>query len=173
MNGRVSFVIPCYKLAHLLPECLGSILSQSYEDFEILLMDDCSPDETPEVAQSFHDPRIKYVRNKENLGHLHNYNKGIALSQGKYVWLISADDCLRRTYALERYVQVMEDHPEIGYVFSPAVRLQDGQETEIVSWSIHGNQDAIFKGHTFLRKPYWAIVLLLQQGWCGKSVTTE
>ena len=46
----------------------------------------------------------------------------------------------------------MEERPEVGYVFSPAVRLQDGQETERVSWSIHGDHDAIFKGHTFLRK---------------------
>src|SRR6266446_10699268 len=125
MNKKVSFVIPCYNLAYLLPECINSILSQTYEDFEVLIMDDCSPDHTPEVAQSFHDPRIKHVRNETNLKHHRNYNKGIELSRGKYVWLISADDCLRRPYTLERYVQVMEEHPEVGYVFSPAMRLQD------------------------------------------------
>jgi len=152
MTKKVSFVIPCYKLAYLLPECINSILCQTYEDFEILIMDDCSPDQTPEIAASFRDPRVKHVRNEKNLGHLRNYNKGIELSHGKYVWLISADDCLRRPYALERYVQVMEEHPEVGYVFSPAVRLQDGRETGIVSWSIHGTQDAVFKGHSFLEK---------------------
>ena len=152
MNCKVSFIIPCYKLAYLLSDCINSILSQTYKDFEVLIMDDCSPDQTPEVAQSFHDPRVKHVRNEKNLGHLRNYNRGIELSHGKYIWLISADDCLRRPYALEHYVQVMEEHPGVGYVFSPAMRLQDNQETEIVSWSRHGNQDAIFKGHSFLRK---------------------
>jgi glycosyltransferase involved in cell wall biosynthesis len=152
MSVKVSFVVPCYNLAHLLSECISSILSQTYEDFEVLIMDDCSPDNTPEIARSLRDPRVTHVRNDKNLGHHPNYNKGIALSRGKYVWLISADDCLRRPYTLERYVQVMEEHPNVGYVFSPAMRLQDGQETEIVSWSIHGNQDAIFKGHTFLEK---------------------
>src|SRR5262245_48755944 len=107
MSDKVSFVVPCYKLAHLLPECIHSILSQTYEDFEVLIMDDCSPDKTPEIAQSFHDPRVKHVRHEKNLGHHRNYNKGIELAHGKYVWLISADDCLRRPYTLERYVQVM------------------------------------------------------------------
>jgi glycosyltransferase involved in cell wall biosynthesis len=152
MIPKVSFVIPCYNLSHLLLECINSLLAQSYSDFEVLIMDDCSPDQTPEVAQSIRDSRVKYVRNKENLGHLRNYNKGIALARGRYVWLISADDCLRRPYALERYVHVMEEHPEVGYVFSPAMRIQDGQETEIVPWSIHGNHDVIFKGRNFLRK---------------------
>jgi glycosyltransferase involved in cell wall biosynthesis len=152
MPPQVSFVIPCYNLAHLLSDCVNSILAQSYGDFEVLILDDCSPDQTPEVAQSFGDARVQHVRNVENLGHLRNYNKGIALSRGKYVWLISADDALRRPYALECYVQVMEEHPEVGYVFSPAMRLQDGQETETVSWSMHGDYDAIFKGHSFLKK---------------------
>src|SRR6478672_7594179 len=59
---KVSFVVPCYRLAHLLGECVDSILAQSYGDFEVLIMDDCSPDATPEVAASFSDPRVRHVR---------------------------------------------------------------------------------------------------------------
>src|ERR1700730_9103333 len=123
MDPKVTFVLPCYKLAHLLSECVSSILDQTYTDFELLIMDDCSPDNTSEIAASFTDPRVKYIRNPRNLGHLQNYNKGIAVARGKYVWLISADDTLRRRYALERYVQLLDKHPNVGYVFSPAVRL--------------------------------------------------
>src|SRR5580704_11101803 len=94
----VSFIVPCYKLAHLLPECVTSILSQSYRQFEVLILDDCSPDNTREVARSFHDSRVKYVRNEKNLGHLQNYNHGIAMARGRYVWLISADDRLRKPF---------------------------------------------------------------------------
>src|SRR5208283_2490112 len=75
----VSFIVPCYKLAHLLPNCVHSILMQTYRDFEVLIMDDCSPDATPQVAQSFQDPRVKHIRNDPNLGHLRNYNHGIGL----------------------------------------------------------------------------------------------
>src|SRR4051794_32850375 len=100
MQPKVSFVVPCYKLAHYLNECVNSILMQTYENFEVLIMDDCSPDNTPEVARSFEDPRVTYIRNEPNLGHLRNYNKGITLAQGEYIWLISADDYLRCSDAL-------------------------------------------------------------------------
>ena len=105
---KVTFIIPCYKLAHLLKECVTSILAQTYGDFEVLIMDDCSPDNTPEVAASFRDPRVKHIRNEPNLGHLRNYNKAIELAAGEYLWLISADDRLRQPHVLERYLDVME-----------------------------------------------------------------
>src|SRR3954451_17652801 len=108
MNPTVSFVVPCYKLSHLLADCVSSILAQTYGDFEVLIMDDCSPDDTPAVAQSFGDSRVQHIRNEANLGHLRNYNKGVQLARGKYIWLISADDKLRKPHVLENYVQVLE-----------------------------------------------------------------
>jgi glycosyltransferase involved in cell wall biosynthesis len=149
---KVSFVVPCYRLAHLLPECVRSILAQTYRDFEVLVMDDCSPDETPAVARGFQDPRVRHVRNETNLGHLRNYNRGIELARGDYVWLISADDLLRRTHALERYVGLLEAHPRVGYVFCPGVGLRDGRETGLLAYSQHGDRDAIFDGPQFLSR---------------------
>jgi hypothetical protein len=150
-NPTVSFVIPCYKLSHLLPECIRSICAQTYEDFEILIMDDCSPDDTQAVAASFHDQRIRYVRNNTNLGHLRNYNKGIELTRGKYIWLISADDYLRRPYVLERYVDAMEHNPQVGYTFCPAVGVRGGQETRVLDYSFYADRDCVVKGHKLLR----------------------
>ena len=149
---KVSFVVPCYKLAHLLPECVNSILAQTYEDFEVLIMDDCSPDNTPEVARSFQDPRVQHIRNQPNLGHLRNYNKGIGLARGEYVWLISADDRLRSSQVLEKYVRLLEANPRIGYVFCPAVGLQDHTETGIVDYSLIGSEDKVFDGRKLLEK---------------------
>lgn len=146
----VSFVVPCYRMAHLLPECVHSILSQSYQNFEILIMDDCSPDDTPVVARSFRDPRISHIRNEENLGHLRNYNKGISLAEGRYIWLISADDVLRRPYVLERYVTFMEQHPAVGYTICPAVGLVDGRDTGILDYSWLGGEDNLLDGRRFL-----------------------
>ena len=152
MTPKVSFVVPCYNLAHLLRECLESILTQTYSDLEVLVLDDCSPDDTAEVVSSLPDPRIKYVRNEPNLGHLRNYNKGIALARGDFIWLISPDDYLRKPYALERYVNVMEQNPHLGYVLCPAIKVENGSETELVSWSTHGTTDQILSGHEFLEK---------------------
>ena len=103
MSPKVSFLVPCYNLAHLLPVCINSILNQTFDDLEVLIMDDCSPDDTPRVAMSFKDSRVVHIRNEPNLGHLKNYNKGISLAKGDYVWLISADDFLRCTSVVERY----------------------------------------------------------------------
>ena len=86
-NPIVSFVVPCYKLADFLPECINSILSQSFSSLEVLIMDDCSPDHTSDVARSFNDTRVKYIRNDHNLGAIRNYNKGIKLFRGKYIGL--------------------------------------------------------------------------------------
>jgi hypothetical protein len=150
MNGPiVSFVVPCYKLAHFLAECVNSILAQTYGDFEVLIMDDCSPDNTAEVASSFSDTRVRYIRNEENLGHLRNYNKGIGLSQGKYIWLISADDYLRSTNILMRYVEVMEKHPQVGYTFCPGFGVQNGRETTLMGE--YRKNDCIVDGRRFLR----------------------
>jgi glycosyltransferase involved in cell wall biosynthesis len=147
-SPTVSFVVPCYKLGHFLAECVGSVLSQTYGDWELLIMDDCSPDHTADVAKSFQDPRVQHVRNERNLGLVNNFNKGIGLSRGKYVWIISADDYLRRPYALERYVEFMEKHPTVGYTYSPAAKVEDGRETEI---QLSDGKDRIIRGHDFVR----------------------
>jgi glycosyltransferase involved in cell wall biosynthesis len=118
-------------------------------------MDDYSPDNTPEVAASLIDPRIKYVRNEHNLGHLGNYNKGIALTLGEYIWLISADDRLRKPYVLERYMRLMEEHPKVGYVFCPGIVLEDGCEKGLVDWALPfgtDEPDSILDGRQFLHR---------------------
>jgi glycosyltransferase involved in cell wall biosynthesis len=146
----VSFVIPCYKLAHLLSECVNSILAQTYGDFEVVIMDDRSPDSTAAVVHSFTDHRIQYVCNDHNLGHLANYNKGISLSRGRYVWLISADDRLRCSSVLERYVRLMDQHPTVGYVCCPGIGLEDGVETTLIACGYYGPRDKIFNGRHFI-----------------------
>ena len=104
------------------------------------------------MAQSFQDPRVKHIRNEPNLGHLRNYNKGIGLTRGNYVWLISADDYLRRSYVLQRYVELLDKNPHVGYTFCPGIGVRDGRETEILQYSVHGNRDRILKGRAFLKK---------------------
>jgi glycosyltransferase involved in cell wall biosynthesis len=157
----VSFVVPCYNLAHFLPECINSILLQTYEDFEILIMDDCSPDNTREVSARFQDQRIRYIRNEPNLGHLRNYNKGIRLSRGKYVWLISADDYLRKSYITEKYVTLLDRNPKIGYVICPGLGVRDGVETRVLgAYGSNKDRDRIIPGRDFLKRLLHSNVVL-------------
>src|SRR4051794_2228955 len=91
----VSIVVPCYRLAHFLAECVGTILCQTYHHIEIIVLDDHSPDNTEAVTRTIivnhPDRRISYIRSPENLGNIRNYNKGIDLASGKYVWILSPD----------------------------------------------------------------------------------
>ncbi|HTZ72395.1 MAG TPA: glycosyltransferase [Candidatus Aquilonibacter sp.] len=151
-NVMVTFVVPCYKLAHLLSECVSSILEQTYGNFEVLIMDNCSPDNTPEVAASFRDARVKHIRNESNIGHLRNFNKGVSMAGGKYVWLLSADDSLKNPQVVQRFVDVAERNPRVGYVFCKAVAVHGSKEVGLASWTDCGNEDRIWDGLAFLRR---------------------
>ena len=164
MHPKVSFVIPCYRLAHFLPICLESLLSQTYSDFEVLVMDDCSPDGTGDVVRAFGDDRIRYVRNETNLGHLRNYNKGICSARGDYVWLISADDYLRRPYVLSQYMDVMTANPDVGYVFCSGVGVFNGCETGPIEYSMYSDKDCIVEGHAMLDSLLGANIVLAASG---------
>ncbi len=150
----VSFVIPCYRLAKFLTECVESVLAQSYDNLEILILDDQSPDETPKVSQALisANPRAKisYVRNEENLGNIRNYNKGIAMARGSYVWILSPDDRLRNRCIVERYVRVMEANRHVGYAFCPAHMVQDGRDLGLFRESVYGSEDRILDSKQFI-----------------------
>jgi glycosyltransferase involved in cell wall biosynthesis len=146
----VSFVVPCYRLGHFLRECVDSILDQTYENYEVVIMDDFSPDDTPSIARSFNDPRVVHIRNTRNLGHLANYNEGIRRARGDYVWLISADDKLIKPYVLSRFVTLLCDDANIGFVFCPTIRFSGSGELGLQG--LHGEQDVIWRGFEFLRQ---------------------
>lgn len=153
IEPKVSFIVLCYKLSHFLGACVNSILAQTYGDFEVLIMDDCSPDNTPEVAKQFKDSRVIHIRNETNLGFVPNFNKGVELSQGSYVWAISADDCLRSRSVLQRYVELLDKNPQVGFVFCPAMSLIEGKERGVDNWSAWpGSRDRILGGHEVVRR---------------------
>lgn len=169
MNPTVSFIVPCYNLAHLLGECIESILAQTFHDFEILIMDDCSPDHTEQIAHSFPDRRIRYIRNPKNLGHLRNYNKGIELSRGKYVWLVSADDRLTSPRVLEKFVRVLDAHPEVGYACCSGVEIREENQLIPAKYSVQSNQDRIFAGEEFLERLLYSNFVIASSGMVRKT----
>jgi glycosyltransferase involved in cell wall biosynthesis len=112
----VSVVIPCYEQAHFLGEAIKSALSQSYPDFEVIVVDDGSTDDTAEIALAYSaaDPRVRLVR-QENRGLAGARNRGLAESRGEYVVFLDSDDRLLGE-ALEVGVRELESHPECAFV---------------------------------------------------------
>lgn len=154
-SAQVSFVIPCYKLGHYLPECVGSILAQTYPHLDIIILDDQSPDDTEAVARGIMaahpDRQISYIRNPENLGNIRNYNKGIGLASGKYVWILSPDDRLRSSRIVERYVITLEAHADVGFAFCPAHVIKGTEDAGLHRPSRYRPEDAILQGSQLVR----------------------
>jgi glycosyltransferase involved in cell wall biosynthesis len=113
----VSVCLPLYKGAKFLGEAIESVLAQTYSDFELLIGDDCSPDNSAEIMKEYasRDKRIKVWTNETNLGHYGNYNACIKRVSGKYVKLFAQDDILH-PQMLERFVNVMEQHPNVTLI---------------------------------------------------------
>lgn len=152
----VSFVVPCYRLAHYLEECVGSILAQDYSDLEVLILDDASPDDTPAVAQRIvagdASGRVSYRRNARNLGNIGTYNLGISAAQGRYVWILSPDDRLRDPAIVRRYVGKLDADPDIGFAFCPAHTLENGVDLGIRAGSLYADHDTVLEGEWLARE---------------------
>jgi len=88
----ISVTVATYNRAHLLTRAINSVLSQTYQDFELIIVDDCSTDNTQEVVKSFKDNRIVYHRHEKNKGYLAARNTGWNLAQGKYNCQLGDDD---------------------------------------------------------------------------------
>ena len=95
---KVSICIPTYNGALYLEECLKSALAQTFADIEIVVVDDCSTDETFIIAEKFAkcDKRVKTFRNKTRLGLVENWNRSIRYSTGEWIKFLFQDDCLRQ-----------------------------------------------------------------------------
>jgi glycosyltransferase involved in cell wall biosynthesis len=110
---KVSVIIPVYNGARYLRESTESILDQSFKDFELLLINDGSTDETLAIMRSYHDSRIRILNNTTNTGLASVRNKGILESKGEYVAWLDADD-ISMPERLEKQVSLLDKNPEIG-----------------------------------------------------------
>lgn len=112
---KFSILIPAYKVAFL-NECIMSIIEQTHKDFELIIVDDASPEDLHSVVSQFADTRIKYYRNDVNYGALDvvdNWNKCLSLAKGDYVICMGDDDKLLPN-CLEEYAQLIDKYPGIG-----------------------------------------------------------
>lgn len=103
--------MPVYNAARFIRESVESILGQTLTDFEFLIFDDGSTDESLSILRSFDDPRIKLTISSENFGYVHWLNVGIAMAKGRYIARMDADDISGKT-RLEKQVEFLEQNPD-------------------------------------------------------------
>ena len=146
----VSVILPVYNGAEFIEESILSVLRQTYFDFELIVIDNCSTDETPEIlsrlAQS--DVRVRVVTNSKNIGLVNSLNLGTNLASGEFLARMDADDiCLPER--LSRQVGFLRENPDVGLLATQYYRLfPDGRlshrqppatHTEICWRMLHGN----------------------------------
>lgn len=157
---RVSICLPVYNGGAWIEQAIGSALAQTFEDFELIVSDNASTDDTFARAAAFDDGRIRIVRLEQNVGPTRNVNRCIELAQAPFVKFLHADDALYPR-CLEAMLPVVEEFPRVGLVFSPRdVVLEEPDEEEARSWhdrhhTLHeplGELDRVTSGRVIVRR---------------------
>ena len=127
-SSIISVIIPTYNRAHLIGRTIKSILNQTFQDFEIIVVDDGSVDDTEEVVRSFDDPRIKYLKHQKNLGASTARNTGIKNSRGEYIAFLDSDDEWLPE-KLKKQINIFQRAPDkVGLVYSWAEMIDEKGE---------------------------------------------
>ncbi len=125
-NPKVSVVIPAYNRASVLSRAINSVLAQTYQDFEIIVVDDCSQDNIDEIMKSFVDSRINYIKHETNKGGNAARNTGIKVAKGELIAFLDSDDEWLAT-KLEKQVALFAD-PTIGLVYCGFNYIEEGND---------------------------------------------
>ncbi|NUN67317.1 glycosyltransferase (plasmid) [Pseudanabaena biceps] len=112
----VSICMPAYNAGNTIGEALGSVLSQTYQNIEVVVIDDGSSDRTSDIVQSFKDSRVRYFCNPQNLGGFQTMNKAIDLAKGDLVAVYHSDD-IYEPNIVEKEVAYLQSNPKSGAVF--------------------------------------------------------
>ena len=112
---KVSVCIPTYNRSDYLKYAINSVLAQSYRDFELIVCDDGSIDDTKEVVNSYQDSRLRYVRHPQNIGRSRNMRSGFDAAVGEYFIKFDDDDAIAPTF-LAKTVAILDHHTEVDFV---------------------------------------------------------
>lgn len=113
-NGLVSIIMPSYNTAPFIKKTIQSVLNQTYANWELIIVDDCSTDNTDEILETIKDPRIRYFKNEKNSGAAVSRNKALREASGQWIAYLDSDD-LWMPEKLEKQIRFMVDN---GYAFS-------------------------------------------------------
>ena len=131
-SPKISVVMPVLNGEKYLAEAIESILNQTYQDFELIIVDDGSTDQTPEILRSYaqKDPRIQILTNPINRGIGYSRNRGIALSRGEYIANMDADDlCLPERF--EKQVRFLDSHRDIAVLGTAYIRVDEIKKKQL------------------------------------------
>lgn len=125
----VSIIMPTYNRAHVIPRAIKSVLKQTYQNWELLIIDDGSADNTEQVIMAIDDSRICYVKLPENKGACYARNRGLERAKGEYIAFLDSDNVWMKNY-LEERIKTLESSPaKVGGVFGSFMQMCKGKQT--------------------------------------------
>lgn len=119
---KVSVIMPTYNRASFLKEALASVLNQSFQDFEIILVNNASTDNTEEVVKEFSNSRIRYYLNNKNIGAVKSHAKALRFCRGEYIYMFSDDDIMEIDN-LKLKVAALDENPSVCLVHSACITI--------------------------------------------------
>jgi glycosyltransferase involved in cell wall biosynthesis len=120
----VSVIMPVYNAEQYLSDSIKSILSQTFEDYEFIIIDDGSTDSSVKIIQSFKDARISFLQNEKNLGITATLNKALGISRGEYICRMDADD-IALNNRLEKQIEFIRAHKSISIIGTQATLIDE------------------------------------------------
>jgi len=129
---EISVLMPTYNYASYLPEAIASVLAQDFQDFELLILDDCSSDNTAEVVQPFcaRDARVQFVANPANLGMVANWNESLKKARGRHIKFLFGDDKLSDPQALTKMIALLRNNP--GAMLAASARAILDEKSNVI-----------------------------------------
>ncbi len=121
-SPKVSVIVPAYNQSQFLGAAVESVLAQTYENFELIIVNDASPDDVETVVQRYDDPRIRCLKHTENRGLPAARNTGIRASTGEIIALLDADDIFHRS-KLEKHLAFLDSNPDVGVTYNARFEL--------------------------------------------------
>jgi len=153
-SPTVSVLMPAYNSEKYIAEAIESILNQTFKDFELIVIDDCSKDKTWKIIQKYakKGKRIVAVKNTKNLGISDNRNKGISISKGKYIAPLDNDDW-SYPERFAKQVEFLNQNPEIGIV-GGTVEIYDETFTKLLYKNTFYSDDKHLRKNIFRQLPF-------------------
>lgn len=134
VDGLVSIIMPSWNTARFIRESIDSVRNQTYTNWELLIVDDCSTDNTDEIVASYSDERIRYFKNKKNSGAALTRNRALREARGEWIAFLDSDD-LWTPEKLERQLQFMKEN---NYVFSYHEYVKIDEESKPLNIYVSG-----------------------------------
>jgi glycosyltransferase involved in cell wall biosynthesis len=122
--AKVTVAIPTLNGSRYIEEAISSVLKQTYDDFELLIIDNYSTDGTKKIVQEFRDPRIQYIRNPKQVNIITNWNNCLKSAKGDYLLILGDDDSIYPSF-LQETVMTLDNNQEVGFVYAKCYKVDE------------------------------------------------